>query len=527
MYLWRKYITAALACLLLLACRKDDLAEIPEPVYRIRLESSGVTLPGGGSAVIPFRIADGELPKDSGIRLLLRDGTEPSEFCLEGIETGSDGLCQAKIADTGISGAYSREACLSLSFRSSTGRDVIIRSEYLAVNCGPTDFSGAVDTGLPVVFVDVSDGRTVNSRDIEYPAVMKIKGAGGYAGRTPVSCTIRGRGNTTWIWPKKPYQIEFRERLPMLGMPAARRWILLANFADKTLMRNMVSMKVSSLTSMDWTPRCVPVELVLDGEHRGSYLMIEKVEVDPERVALSPDGCLLELDFHYDNEVQWFDPHGLSRRRTGIPFAIKYPSGEDLTPQREASIKKYVTDAADVLYSSGFADPDTGYAAWLDVDSFIDYWIIFEVLGNHELGNPGSVYFHREAGGKLIAGPCWDFDWGLLKLSTTIQSRTGIVNKGAIWYARLFQDPAFEQKVRERFLQLLPELETVPQFIDESERLLAASAEINFKMWNPSVDRWQNNGLPVNGDENLSFGDAVARLRQVYLDRLDLLKNNL
>ena len=526
MYPWRKYIAIAFAGLMLLACRKDDVVEIPEAIYRISLESSSVVLQRGGSAVIPFRLADGGIPPGANIALRQRDGTLPADFRLDGIAPKGD-VYEATITDTGTSGAYSREVCLSLSFRSAAGRDVTLHSDYLAVNCGPTDFSGAVDTGLPVVFVDVADGRTVNSRDIEFPAVIKIKGAGGYADQIPTACTIRGRGNTTWSWPKKPYQIEFRERVPVLGMPASSRWILLANFADKTLMRNLVSMKVSSLTSLEWTPRCVPVELVLNGGHRGSYLLIEKVEADPSRLALSPDGCLLELDFHYDNEVQWIDPHGVSRRRSGIPFAIKYPSGQDLTPQREAAIKKYVTDAANALYSSSFADPQTGYAAWLDVDSFIDYWIIYEVLGNHELSNPGSVFFHREADGKLVAGPCWDFDWGLLKLSTDIQVQTGFVNKNAIWYARLFQDPAFSRRVRDRFLELLPSLQTVPEFIDGSERLLEASAAINFEMWNPSVDRWQNNGLLVNGDENLSFGDAVARLRRVYLDRLELLKNNL
>lgn len=386
------------------------------------------------------------------------------------------------------------------------------------------------DTGLPVVFIDTEGHWPAESRSRGQRAVISVRGAGGHEGLEPVSCIVRGRGNTSWRWPKKPCSIDFRGREQLLGMPASRHWVLLANYPDRTLMRNLVAMKVSSMTSLSWTPRCVPVELVMNGRHEGSYLLAEKVEVDADRVNVPGyGGLLLELDFRRDGKLQWTDSHGMSSNSLGvpspgIPFAVRYPPQQELGPEGEAAVRQYVSDVAAVLYSDGFADPQTGYARYLDVDSFVDYWLVFELLGNPELANPASVFFHKGAGGKLTAGPCWDFDCSLRAFGTTVQELTGYMNRHAIWYARLFQDPAFERKVRQRIMELMPQLETIPGYIDELRQLLEASAELNFAMWNPGTDRWQNKGLLINGDENLDFDEAVRRLKQVYLRRLELLK---
>jgi hypothetical protein len=172
-------------------------------------------------------------------------------------------------------------------------------------------------------------------------------------------------------------------------------------------------------------------------------------------------------------------------------------------------------------------DPEKGYAAYIDVDSFIDYWIVFEVMGNHELGNPGSVFYHWKKGGKLTAGPCWDFDWGVLSYTANPIAQTGLVNGNACWYARLFEDPAFKARVRARFLELLPQLKTIPAYIDELEQQLGASAKLNFSMWNPAEDAWTNGGRIINGDERMSFTEAVARLRSTYEERLKVIEQNL
>ena len=318
-----------------------------------------------------------------------------------------------------------------------------------------------------------------------------------------------------------------------------KRWVLLANFMDRSLMRNLVSMKVASLTSLAWTPGCVPVEVVLNGKHQGSYLLIEQVRVDKHRVNITemkPEdnagealtgGYLLELDFHYDNEFQWTDPRGhcdgMSR---GIPFAVKSPDPEEITLSQKNYIKNYIAEVASTIYGENFADPENGYAKYLDVDSFVDYWIVYEVMCNHELRNPGSVFFHKDRGGKLTAGPCWDFDWGILSFYTSA-GETRLVNGKAIWYERLFQDPVFAEKVKTRFYELLPQLETIPDYMDECEALLTESAKLNFKLWNPADDRSQNGGNIINGDENLTFHEAVERLKYNYKKHLQVIQAQL
>ena len=394
-------------------------------------------------------------------------------------------------------------------------------------------------TGLPIVYVDTENGRGVYSKETYVPATVSIRGKRGYESLPEVSCSIRGRGNTTWTWPKKPYLLKLDEKEHVLGMHKHKRWVLLANFMDRTLMRNLVSMKVSSMTSLAWTPSCVPVELVLNGKHIGNYLLIEQVRVDGDRVnitEMTPEdnsgealtgGYLLELDFHYDNTFQWIDKHGKCGGVSGgIPFAVKSPDPDLLTSAQKSYIKNYISEVAEVIYGSNFKDPVNGYAKYLDVDSFVDYWIVYEVMCNHELGNPGSVFFHKDRGGKLVAGPCWDFDWGVLSFYTS-GGDSRLVNGSAIWYARLFQDPAFKAKVKARFQELLPQLETIPAYMDQCETLLRESATLNFQMWDPSGDKVSNGGNIINGDENMTFHDAIQRLKYNYTKHLEVIGNKL
>ena len=535
-----RLMAAALLLTVVAACGGDRIEVTEGQLARLRsvtLEAATVILPQEGADRMPFRVRDEDFEFDFDVsspgcqvRLRCSDGSEPTLFRLLSVEkTSEPGLYNAVIADNGIDPDYAERVCIMLILHGGSGVDSYVPTGYFDVRSEGAGYGIIVKTGLPVLYLDTDGGKKINSKTTFVPGSLRVKGYGSYSSQGNMRCSVRGRGNTTWTWAKKPYLVKFDEKQSMLGMPAHKRWVLLANFMDRTLMRNLVSMKVASLTSLAWTPKCVPVELVLNGEHKGSYLLIEQVRVSPQRVNISKqDGYLLELDFHYDNEVQWMDKHGSCWGRSGgIPFSVKYPDPDSITTAQKNYIKDYVYNAAEALYGPDFTDPDKGYAAWIDVDSFVDYWIVYEVMGNHELSNPGSVFFHKDGQGKLVAGPCWDFDWGVLSYNTSPVARTWFVNRGAIWYARLFEDPAFCKKVRDRFQELLPELQKIPAYIDECEKLLAASAELNFAMWDPSQDKWQNGGKIINGDENMTFADAVARLRNIYEERLEVIGANL
>jgi hypothetical protein len=533
------------------ACHEDRIEPEPEPrLNSVTISTAKLVLPAEGSVEIPFRVEDpgyafnysADDPKCQ-VQLKGKDGKAPAEFRISRITPGAEpGLYTAVLTDLGVSTDYVKEVRLLVENTYYLSSVTYMPSQYFEVRSEGAGQMKPLKTGLPVVYVDTKNGWAVISKTTFVPGTIRIQGEGVYEGLEEVNCEIRGRGNTTWEWPKKPYLVKLEEKQKVFGMHKHKRWVLLANFMDRTLMRNLVSMKVASMTNLDWTPGCVPVELVLNGQHKGSYLLIEQVRVDNHRVNVTEmtkddnageavtGGYLLELDFHYDNEVQWGDPHGGCvqwGRNGGIPFGVKYPDSEDITPQQLAYIKKYVSDTAEAIYGDDFADPEKGYAKYIDVDSFIDYWIVFEVMGNHELGNPGSVFMHKDRGGKLVAGPCWDFDWGVLSYNTSPQARTGLVNGEAIWYARLFQDPAFKAKVKARFQELLPELKKIPDYMDECEKLLTESAKLNFAMWNPAEDASMNGWEIINGDENMTFSNAIALLKSNYKERLGVIPKNL
>ena len=532
--------------LLAVACGSREPVPGPDPSSGPRLRavsvaSSAVVLPEGGTADVTFTVKDPEFAFTE-LRLLGADGEAPDAFFLQDFRSGAEaGTYTAVLQDAGSGKSYERQVCLAIvHVHPENGQEAFVASPFFTVSCQKTvSPEDGIDTGLPVVYVDTEGGKTIDSKEDYVNASLRITGKGGYEGLDGTSCGIRGRGNTTWTWPKKPYLIKLDQKTSILGMPKHKRWVLLANFMDRTLMRNMVSMKVSTLTSLAWTPRCVPVELVLNGRHQGTYLMIEQVRVDKNRVnivEMSPDdnegealsgGYLLELDFHYDNEIQWIDPNGRNNQwGSGVPFGIKAPDAEEITQPQIAYIKNYVSETANTLYGTRFTDPDNGYAKYIDVDSFIDYWLVFELMCNHELGNPGSVYMHKDRGGKLVAGPCWDFDWGVLSFYTS-PGEYDLVNGRAIWYDRLFQDPAFKERVRARFRELLPQLETIPDYMDACRELLRESARLNFQMWNPADDRTQNGGNIINGDENLTFDAAVDRLKSNYRKHLQVISAKL
>ena len=519
----RLLISLAAVLVLAVACEEEQKASLRS----VSVEETIVKIPVGGTATVLFRVdeADYAFDLEKDVVLYMDKGpfAASGNFYLESVEKGElPGYYRAVIRDCGVSDDYDSD--VSLGVRGKNGQMqlsslFICRGEF----GGP--LGPAKKTGLPVLYIDTPYGAPVNSKETYLKMTLTLEENGVPA--DTLTGNIRGRGNTTWYWSKKPYTLKMDSKTSFFGFPAHKRWVLLANFMDRTLMRNLVAMKVSSLTSLAWTPRCRSVELVLNGRHEGTYLLIEQVKVDKNRVNVK-DGYMLESDFHYDNKVQWMDPHGKCVQfSSGIPFGIKHPDEDEVTPDEIQFAKEYVDHVASVIYGPDFRDPEKGYASVIDVASFIDYWIVFEVMGNHELGNPGSVYYYFEKDGKMKAGPCWDFDWGVLSYQYNPAAQTGLVNGKACWYARLFEDPAFRAKVKARYEQLLPQLKTVLSYIDEMEKELQASAKLNFQKWNPAEDAWTNGGRIINGDENMSFTDAVARLRSIYEERLTVIQNNL
>jgi hypothetical protein len=381
-------------------------------------------------------------------------------------------------------------------------------------------------TGLPVLRIETPNRQNIWSKEqwVE-GSKLWLDGMAQFESIEDADIAIRGRGNSTWGYEKKPYAIKFTEKREVMGMPKHKRWVLLANYMDRTLLRNRVAFYLAQQTSLAWTPHCEFVELILNGVHIGQYLLCEQVRVDNDRIDITEmtpqdnagdaitGGYLLELDFHYDNMWQWRTPRN-------VPFAVKYPDEEDLTEQQYAWIRSYIEEVETTLYGSNYKDAENGYRKYIDAQSFIDYWLIYEICVNHELANPGSVYLWKDRGGKLHAGPVWDFDWGTFSFKASPAAESGLFMQWAWWYGRLFDDPYFKALASERWAILKPKFESVFDFIERERAYISAS-------WNRNFEVWRNISTDINGDERLTQEQAIDRMVDILRTRIAIIDNAL
>ena len=327
----------------------------------------------------------------------------------------------------------------------------------------------------------------------------------------------KGRGNTTWSYAKKPYAIKLNSKTEILGMPKHKRWVLLANYLDKTLMRNAVAFEIGRCMSdgLGWTPRGRFVDVVFNGNFIGNYYLCEQIKIDKNRVNITEmeasdtddeartGGYLLEYDTYFD-EVNKF--------RTDLrnmPVNIKDPDEDVLTSVHFEYIKDYINDLERSL-AKGFSLSDI--SGVIDVNSFIDWWIANELLQNSEPCHPKSCYFHKDRNGALRAGPLWDYDYGTL--CNVSSNQTWLINE-SLYYKELFTSPDFVARVKERWLLHKPALSAIPDFIDATFDAIRESAEINQTLW-PTPD------FP-NFEGALSYRAAVDRLRAAYIARFNWL----
>lgn len=306
---------------------------------------------------------------------------------------------------------------------------------------------------------------------------------------SPFELTMKGRGNSTWGMPKKPYKLKLESKAEILGLPASKDWVLLANYSDKTLMRTSLVFSLGQKIGVDFTPPSIPVEVVLNGEHLGSYLLTEQVEVKPDRVDINEiksedissekitGGYLIELDQRYIDEEFWF------KTQKNLPFVIKSP--KDLNTQQRSYITNYVKDTESTLFSSNFTDPINGYAKFINVNSFISWFLVEELVKNQDSKGFSSMYYYKDRDGKLGMGPLWDFDLSMGNVDySNAKGASGWWVRDGVWFNRLFQDPAFKAKVRARWDEIKKkEIPEMLEDIDRQAQYLNLSQTKNFEKW--------------------------------------------
>lgn len=402
-----------------------------------------------------------------------------------------------------------------------------IISWHLSFSQNPASSFPFANSNLPIITLDTK-GQTIIDEP-KTPAIFRlihqVQGERNYlADSAQFSLWQMGielRGSSSQGFPKKSYGFEFRDisgndtAISLLGMPEESDWILSANYSDKSLMRNTFTYFLAN--KMGWyAPRTRYVELVLNGEYQGIYVLMEKIKRDANRVNISKlkisdttgadvtGGYIFKIDKSTGNDVDFFTsnfpPAAQSQGQT-IRFFYDYPKFEEIHPRQKEYLKAYVDSFENSLASPGYLHPTNGYRKFMHTPSFVDYFLINEWSKNTD-GYRISTFLTKpkitQNGGKLIAGPVWDYDlaWrnadycgGQNTTGWEIDFPTVCPDdyfQPPFWWRRLRQDPAFNQEAKCRWEELTnnimpPSIRNA--WIDSVASLLDEAQQRNFTFW--------------------------------------------
>lgn len=373
---------------------------------------------------------------------------------------------------------------------------------------------------LPVLYINTEGHRDIVGKEKEdylhadwWLDAMGLEGyeSLGSAGK-PLGLLIKGRGNSSWTnLDKKPFRLKLDEKQPLVGMPSNRHWVLLAN-ADYWMgpMCDALPFEIGRQMGMSWNPRIKPVEVVLNGQYIGLYMLAEQVRVSNHRVNIHEQndgetdpmkvtgGWLLEID-NYIEEGNITFTEG-----NGQPFWVTPHSPEVLSEQQRQYITDFLTQADLAIYS--IDKSNTGWEQYIDIDSLAIYYIVQEVIDNPEAFS-GSCYLHKQRGAetKLIFGPMWDCGSSFYRYTSSYLFNDYIY-ENLPWYCRsrwigeIAKFPHFQQRVRIQWLRFMQDVyPSIDDYIDK----FVAGVEI---AGNYDHIRW-----PQNPSDNL-----MARTNSFY-----------
>jgi hypothetical protein len=369
----------------------------------------------------------------------------------------------------------------------------------------------------PVARVDIrTDGSTaITSGETYVPGDLVVDPRGSGLAASTSRGRFRVRGNSTsWVRAKLSYKIKLDTKTSLLGLPASKDWVLLANFYDRSLIRNEVAFQASRLVGLPWTPRLRFAELWVDGSYRGLYQVGEGIEAAQGRVTVPAGGQLLEGDSHEEDDPSF---------RTTRGFQIFFKDPDDPDAATRTTVAAQVQAVEDALYEHDLST--------IDIDSFVDWYIVNELLKNVDSAINNSVWMVLSPDGRLSMGPVWDFDQAMGNRTMFGADRTSGLYTGALfgetapsqirlpeghWFNQLLASDEFTARLRARWSQVRGRLATLPTFVDALTREVRDSAPRNFAQGNGG------DGLPIgpslldSGSDHLfheSWPAEVAALR--------------
>ena len=406
---------------------------------------------------------------------------------------------------------------------------------------------GEFSTTLPVVYMNTK-GQQVMKENAIWGNIALLDGNGEEQSvfslpNSIYRATIKYRGASSYSkFDKKQYRIKFyknekdsAKEVSLAGMGANSEWVLNGPYLDKTLIRNKLVYDLARELN-GWAPDTRFVELFVDGEYQGVYLAVEPVTNGESRLRLAEFG-LLSGETAYivnrdriDTGSEEIDTWGKTNGYTYNALYIRYPSKNKITEKQKAYIQKDISEFEQILYGENFSDKRIGYQAYIDMDNWVDYFIINEFAMNYDAGNL-STYLYKELDGKLQLA-VWDFNNGFDNYQW-FRTETDVLHTVEnSWFQRLWQDENFRDRVCERYRQLRETTladEHIAEKIASYQEELGEAVDRNFKVWGYSFKENLLAGTSKEGtSRNIrSYEEAMKQLTDTIRERLAYLDKEL
>jgi len=485
----------------------------------------------------------------------LYQGGEPEHFALSATQlnallTEGDNVLALQIHNANTTS--SDLSAIPWFFTATT--DTVNNSPTLPAWFDPDDFG--FSSHLPIMAIETFGQWIPNDERIE--ATLKVYNnpggqnstfdePAGYDGQI----SIKTRGASSLMFEKKSYSFETQDEngennnVELLGLPAENDWILYGPYSDKSLMRNVLVMQLAREMG-GYASRTIYCELLINQDYRGIYVLMEKIKRDKNRVDINEldnddysgdsltGGYIVKLDWPDDGtNFDWHSPVGyFNGTNLNLNYQYEYPDREDILSSQEQYIKNFVSDFEQALVGSNFLDIQEGYRKYIDVNSFVDYFILNEITNNVDAYRLSNFFtkVRNSKGGKLFEGPVWDYNLGF-----------GNADFGNAWQTwdwalynpfvtevipfhlkRLQHDPAFTNLMHCRWSSLRSSTLSeshISSIIDSITTFLGPAIERNFERWDIlGVHVWPNYYVGNTYADEIDYLKEFISLRFNWMD---------
>ena len=383
---------------------------------------------------------------------------------------------------------------------------------------------------LPSVFLNIDGGDAAlnkinadKNHDIGYPGTAVINDSSNTS-TTATFKKMKGRGNYTWTYSKRPYQVSFDEKISMLGMPKSKKWLFITNYTDGSLTRSAMFYKLTQKLGIQYAITFETADVYINGKYNGTYLVTSKVESGSNRVEIADDDYLMEID-------NYTDPIQFTTERTNKKITIKSPDVEDATAEEQQAVinaaKAYIDSIESLIYDENVTYEELN--SKLDMESFAKCYWVYEISLNYD-AMYGSSYMYTKDG-LLHMGPMWDYDNTLNLLTKNaiplntyylLGNTGGAASKRLRWYNELMRYQEFSDLVDKVFLENIDKFDELIEYAKQYNESITASAKMNYTRWPYATMKQEHSSWYMGGD---SFEESSQNLIADIEKRVNFYKN--